>query len=507
MASLEGDERAFQEKRVKDLLDAANQQHARFDPSQAQSESPGPNPGARRNPSGQHHAEGSSSHRPSGRRGEGSQDRRSQRQSEHTLGLRHEVDEGDSECEILPPRRTHISGSRGTSPLATRAGAHATQDDRDTRRRLIVLAQSALLEEDGPVGPACFGPRIRGEPFPRGFTLPRDTPKYNGTAKPEDWLIDYTTAVGIARGNKRVAVRYVPLMLTGSARTWLNSLPAGSVNSWVDFEEAFVHNFTRTYKRPGRPRELAMCIQKPDEPLRDYVSQWTELRNSCEGVHEVQAIQYFIDGWRDGTLLKRKLMCSEPTSLAVLMAKADKYATADSAMRVKVTASDKVVPTSATPKPARDNRGGQNNYKRKAYQTDSRSNSKLVASVEGETSAPQAGPPRKRPNRRNTNGLPKESFEQLLDAPCKIHSRAQPSSHTLRQCSFARQLSQGMACRLLQVRRRHLVHWLLSTPRLRRRRLATMATTKTTTLIKTKPSSSSLVKATTSTACARGGAR
>ncbi|KAI4994438.1 hypothetical protein ZWY2020_034079 [Hordeum vulgare] len=206
-------------------------------------------------------------------------------------------------------------------------------------------------------------------------------------------MIDYTTVVGIARGNKCVAVRYVPLMLTGSARTWLNSLPADSVNSWVDFEEAFVRNFTRTYKRLGRPHELAMCIQKPDEPLRDYVTLWTELRNSCEGVHEVQAIPYFIDGCRDGTLLKHMLMCSEPTSLAVLMAKADKYATADSAMRVKVTASDKAVPTPATPKPAGDNRGGQNNYKRKADQIDSRSNSKLVANVEGETSAPQAGPP------------------------------------------------------------------------------------------------------------------
>ncbi|KAE8801485.1 hypothetical protein D1007_22926 [Hordeum vulgare] len=112
-------------------------------------------------------------------------------------------------------------------------------------------------------------------------------------------------------------------------------------------------------------------------------------------------------------------------------------------MRVKVTASDKVVPTTATPKPAGDNRGGQNNCKRKADQMDPLSNNKLVASVEGETSAPHAGPPRKRPNRSNTNWLPKQSFEQLLDAPCKIHSGAQPSTHTLRQCSFARRLSQG----------------------------------------------------------------
>ncbi|KAI4972082.1 hypothetical protein ZWY2020_003007 [Hordeum vulgare] len=256
-------------------------------------------------------------------------------------------------------------------------------------------------------------------------------------------MIDYTTVVGIATGNKYVAVRYVPLMLAGSARTWLNSLPAGSINSWVYFEEAFVCNFTGTYKRPGRPREVAMCIQKPDEPLRDYVTWWTELRNSCEGVHEVQAIQYFIDGCRDATLLKHKLMCSEPTSLVVLMAKADKYATADSVMRVKMTASDKAVPTPATPKPAGDNRGGQNNNKRKADQMDSRSNIKLVANVEGATSAPQDDPPRKRSNRNNANWLPRQSFEQLLDAPCKIHSGAQPSGHTLRQCSFMRRLSQG----------------------------------------------------------------
>ncbi|KAE8802892.1 hypothetical protein D1007_21326 [Hordeum vulgare] len=68
----------------------------------------------------------------------------------------------------------------------------------------------------------------------------------------------------------------------------------------------------------------------------------------------------------DGTLLKHKLVCSETTSLAVLMAKADKYATADSAMRIKVTAADKVVPMPATPKPGGDSRGSQNNNKRKA---------------------------------------------------------------------------------------------------------------------------------------------
>ena len=147
-------------------------------------------------------------------------------------------------------------------------------------------------------------------------------------------------------------------MLLGSARTWLNSLRAGSVNSWLDFEDAFIRNFTSTYKRPGKPRQLSMCVQKPGEPLRDFLTRWTELCNSCEGVHEVQAIQYFIDGCLDGTLVKHRLVCDEPETLAELMAVADKYATADSAMNVKITidADGKLLPAQPAPaKPAGDN--------------------------------------------------------------------------------------------------------------------------------------------------------
>ena len=74
----------------------------------------------------------------------------------------------------------------------------------DARHRIEQL-QKDLQEDEGPTGPACFRPHIRQEQFPKGFTLPRDTPKYTGTVKPEDWLTDYMTAVGIAGGNRRVA--------------------------------------------------------------------------------------------------------------------------------------------------------------------------------------------------------------------------------------------------------------------------------------------------------------
>jgi hypothetical protein len=93
-------------------------------------------------------------------------------------------------------------------------------------------------------------------------------------------------------------------MLQGSAQTWLNSLKPRSINSWVDFTEAFIRNFTSTYKRPPKPRQLSLCVQGPNESTHDYLTRWAELRNSCEGVHEVQAIEYFTAGCREGTLLK-----------------------------------------------------------------------------------------------------------------------------------------------------------------------------------------------------------
>jgi hypothetical protein len=129
-------------------------------------------------------------------------------------------------------------------------------------------------------------------------------------------------------------VRYAPLILTGSARTWLNSLPALQINSWHDFKEVFIKNFIGTYKRPPRSRQLALCKQGPDEPDRDYLMRWSELHNSHEGVDKEKAIGYFTDGCREGTLLKHKLHRIESKTMADFMAIADKYASAYFAARV-----------------------------------------------------------------------------------------------------------------------------------------------------------------------------
>ena len=175
----------------------------------------------------------------------------------------------------------------------------------DVRNKLDRIYLSEQLEEEGPPGLACFGPRIMREPPPpvSQFQLGRNTKPYNGRTKPQDWLTDYVSSVHIAGGNRRWAVRYLPHMLEGPARIWLNNLPEFSINSWIDLELAFNSNFASTYKRPNRPQLLAAYKQDDHETDREFLTRWSNVRNSCEGVVEAQAISWFADGCRHGSML------------------------------------------------------------------------------------------------------------------------------------------------------------------------------------------------------------
>jgi hypothetical protein len=224
----------------------------------------------------------------------------------------------------------------------------------DARHRLNQLADSKLDEEESSMGPICFGPCIRNEPFPPKFTRPRDMPKYTGAVKPEP-----------------------------------------------------------------------------------SATSPTELCNSCEGVGEEQAIGYFTDGSREGSLMKHKLHRAKPKTMAEFMAIADKYASADSAARVQYAES---VPTAGQAQPAsgqgvhhnRDRHG-----KRKDEHHDNKYGSKKVAGVQGSPGA-TGGSQNRKGDKFNKD---KYTIEVMLDQPCKFHSvSGKLAGHTTCQCSFTRDL-------------------------------------------------------------------
>lgn len=68
-------------------------------------------------------------------------------------------------------------------------------------------------------------------------------------------------------------LRYAPLCLMGSTRTWLNGLPPSSIRTWLDFEMAFLNTFGGTYQHPGSAYDLHNYIQGDNEIFCNFISR------------------------------------------------------------------------------------------------------------------------------------------------------------------------------------------------------------------------------------------
>jgi hypothetical protein len=136
-------------------------------------------------------------------------------------------------------------------------------------------------------------------------------------------------AVDIAKGNTLITYKFLSIMLEGSARVWLDGLPLNTINSWSETKGAFNHNFEGTEKRSYTAGDLARCRKKLDESSRDYLTRWITIKNACENMHDIQAIDYFVEGLVRGTALRHKLKRKNPQTLLEMITIASKFTTAD----------------------------------------------------------------------------------------------------------------------------------------------------------------------------------
>jgi hypothetical protein len=115
-------------------------------------------------------------------------------------------------------------------------------------------------DDEKEMGALCFTRRVHKTRVPKGFKLPHDQGKYDGSQEPTLWLSDYLQAVQILGGTSATAMQSLQLHLTGAARSWLNTLPNDSIGSWRELESQFARNFRSTYKRPASLEEVKSCI-------------------------------------------------------------------------------------------------------------------------------------------------------------------------------------------------------------------------------------------------------
>jgi hypothetical protein len=126
-------------------------------------------------------------------------------------------------------------------------------------------------DDEKEMGASCFTRRVHKTRVPKGFRLPHDQQKYDGSQEPTLWLSDYLQAVQILGGTKATTMQSLQLHLIGAARSWLNTLPNESIGSWGELESQFVRDFCSTYKRPASLEGVKACMQNKGETLRSYI--------------------------------------------------------------------------------------------------------------------------------------------------------------------------------------------------------------------------------------------
>jgi hypothetical protein len=89
-------------------------------------------------------------------------------------------------------------------------------------------------DDEKGMGAPCFTRRVRITLVPKGFKLPHDQQKYDGSQEPQSWLLDYLQAVQILGGTRETTMQSLQLHHTGAARSWLSKLGEETIGSWKE---------------------------------------------------------------------------------------------------------------------------------------------------------------------------------------------------------------------------------------------------------------------------------
>jgi hypothetical protein len=120
---------------------------------------------------------------------------------------------------------------------------------------------------------------------------------------------------------------YFPVVLTGTARSWLMNLPEGTLHSWSELCHQFTANFNSAYARPGNETDLHAIQQRPGESLCSFVQRFSQVHNTIPRISNASIVVAFHQGVRDEKMLE-KLTTHDGRDVSALFSLADKCAKA-----------------------------------------------------------------------------------------------------------------------------------------------------------------------------------
>ena len=106
---------------------------------------------------------------------------------------------------------------------------------------------------------------------------------------------------------------YFLVILNQAGHQWLLGLPEDSFDSWEELRQAFIDNFIATCKQPGNKYNFERIRDHRNEPLRDCIRCFSDMRLKISKIPHDEAILAFIKGLRFHEALRSKLLCKRPT--------------------------------------------------------------------------------------------------------------------------------------------------------------------------------------------------
>ena len=125
--------------------------------------------------------------------------------------------EAQGDHEVVGLRRRHDSEGPARGYHPHRGGRYDSGEDHSPSPE--------------PPGPLVFSRTIHSAQFPARFRQPANLTKYSGETNPELWLADYRLACQLGGADDDLLIiRNLPLLLSDSARAWLEHLPPSQIH-------------------------------------------------------------------------------------------------------------------------------------------------------------------------------------------------------------------------------------------------------------------------------------
>ena len=172
-------------------------------------------------------------------------------------------------------------------------------------------ARLGILEAEKGLKPMELTLATTSSPFTKEileFKLPRDfkQPKirlYDGTTDPVDFLSDFALWMDVKEAGDAMKCRAFPLLLSGSAKDWFQSLKANSISSFELLRVSFMNQFLTASKRQHPPSYLLSIKQKPDESLRAFLNRFSSKVTKIQGCPTDTAYTALLAGLQKGPFL------------------------------------------------------------------------------------------------------------------------------------------------------------------------------------------------------------